>query len=106
MIVGAMHLNNNRTGIALPIIGIGTGIGQATLGAFNMRNYQYNSINHKRLAMINVGLGTLTTLFNTYVLVNSIKNRKPNSDLTWNVYGHQNPFNNQFAMGISINKQF
>lgn len=105
LLIGSIHLNNNRTGIALPIVGIGTGLGQITLGAINASNYDFSSLAHKRVTMVNFGIGTLTTAFNTYVLVRSIKNRKKNNDLSWNLFGHQNPYNNQFAMGVSLRKQ-
>ncbi|MCH2225019.1 MAG: hypothetical protein MK066_09650 [Crocinitomicaceae bacterium] len=114
--INGYQMKNNSFNLTLPIIGIGTGIGQVITGVVYYRNelydyyygyYGYNDYHqfNNRVSMMDIGLGTLSTAFNTYALIRAIKGRKNRSDLSWNIFGYKNPQNQQLSMGFTFRKQ-
>ena len=108
--VNGMQMKRNSTSLALPIIGIGAGLGQVAIGALYYRQPYYSpyygdlhSVNNA-LSIGDISLGTLSAAFNTYALIRAIQGKKKRSDLSWNVYGFRHQASQQFALGFSLKK--
>ncbi|MFT5780015.1 MAG: hypothetical protein ACI837_002976 [Crocinitomicaceae bacterium] len=104
--------NSNNAWI-IPAIGMGSGIAQITLGSiYYGKNYCFgwgctgNSfVRNDNLSLLNIGLGTFTTAFNTYVFARQLRGRKKNKSLSLNLYSFQTPAS-ELNLGFNLIKRF
>ena len=103
-----------KNGWIVPSIGMASGISQITLGAihynrsFAIDSWTWYPIIHKRhqnLSMFNIALGTFSTAFNTYALIQQLRGKKKRKGLSWNVVGYQTP-SKEFTIGFNLIKRF
>ncbi|MFT5780016.1 MAG: hypothetical protein ACI837_002977 [Crocinitomicaceae bacterium] len=130
MTLGLSTLNLSSLGVStifmatgnrsnLPYIaGMSTGLAQTGYGIYqavqlNRINYSNNGgdyfiqpydPNTRRRAGINVGIGAVTTLINTFGLIRNIHLKK-RDDLNWNVFGSQEN-DGSLSLGFNVIKRF
>jgi hypothetical protein len=107
-VVNGMQLGSGKSSKALPVISLITGIGQIGLGAACYPKeeiyWQQPLVNEsqRNLSLINIGLGTATTMLSTWNLLTPKKLK--NKSTAWNVFSY--PISkNQTAMVISMKRR-
>ncbi|MFT5860347.1 MAG: hypothetical protein ACI865_002457 [Flavobacteriaceae bacterium] len=90
-------------------IGIGTGLAQTTYGVMStIQSGRYmirpSHLGNSRFGKVNIGIGAVTTLFNTFGLVRNIQ-KKRNSNLSVNLFSFQEE-DQGASMGFTLIKKF
>lgn len=108
-IVNGVQMDRLEGHNGVPVLGILSGIGQITIGAFNLPkeeiffNQTYINQRQKNVSYFNIGFGSATVILST---INSIVNRsQPQKSVSWNVYSIPTEGNNM-GIAFSLIKRF
>jgi hypothetical protein len=107
--VSSLMLINGKQSNLPYYIGIGTGLAQTTYGVIStIQSGPYllgsSYLGNDRFGKVNIGIGAVTTLFNTFGLVRNIQ-KKRNNNLTVNLFSFQEE-NQGASMGFTLIKKF
>lgn len=107
--INGIQISKGDKNKTVPILGLITGAGQITLGAFNYPKEQitwggtYVNTSQRNLSLINIGLGTSTLILSSW---NLITNRNPKEkSFSWNVYSFPTQ-DNTTGFGVNLTKRF
>lgn len=103
--LNAMDLSRGRPNRIKGSIGLATGVASATLGVvkYDMDGTYPNNRRQQTLSLINIGIGTATTLVSGYSLI-----KKPDplpEDMSLNLYSYPT-MENSTGVGFSLSKRF
>lgn len=108
-ITNGVQMDRKEGHNGVPVLGILSGIGQITIGAFNLPEEQqifdqsYINQRQKNVSIFNIGFGSVTVLLSTINLV--VNSNKPKKSVSWNVYSFPTEGNNM-GLGFSVRKMF
>lgn len=106
--INGIQIARNGNNKAVPFLGLMTGIGQITLGAWNYPKEQMsmNGIlvnqSQRNLSLINIGLGTSTMILSSWNLI--VNKRPKEKSLSWNIYSFPIQGSNM-GLGFSLTKR-
>ncbi len=110
--INGIQLANGSKSLALPIIGIASGIGQISLGAamypaetYDYWGYYTTNEELKTVSMVNIGVGTSTVIISTWNLVNYFINKKKNKTTSWSLYTYP-ASKTDMGVGFTFSSQF
>lgn len=103
--LNAIDLGRGRPNRIKGSIGLATGVASATLGVmkYDMDGTYQNNRRNQTLSLINIGIGTATTLLSGYSLI-----KKPDplpEDMSLNLYSYPT-MENSTGVGFSLSKRF
>lgn len=108
--VNALQIGRGTDSKVMPLIGLATGVAQATMGILeypddetDWRGEQYTNVAQRDLSLLNIGLGTANVLLSSWNLITNRPARERR--FSWGVQRMALP-DNRAALGFNVAKRF